>query len=105
MSMNTEVAFPMEGGCSCRAVRHRIALWSNYAGAGEAIRFVRVGTLDAPGRVPPDVHIFTSTKQPWVVLPPEAPAYPEYDKSSEMWPAESLSRRSAAIAAAEAGGR
>ena len=52
----------------------RIALWSNYAGAGDAVRFVRVGTLDEPDRLPPDIHIFTASKQPWVVLPPGAPA-------------------------------
>src|SRR5437868_2619555 len=55
----------------------RIAVWSNYAGAGDAIRFVRVGTLDEPDRVPPDIHIFTQSKQPWVVLPPGATAVPE----------------------------
>ena len=32
-------------------------------------RFVRVGTLDEPDRMPPDIHIFTASKQPWVVLP------------------------------------
>ena len=39
-------------------------------GAGNAVRFIRVGTLDEPDRLPPDIHIFTSSKQPWVVLPP-----------------------------------
>ncbi|TLY54007.1 MAG: GFA family protein, partial [Gammaproteobacteria bacterium] len=29
-----------------------IALWSHYAGAGDALRFVRVGTLDDPDRLP-----------------------------------------------------
>ena len=48
----------------------RIALWSHYAGAGTAVSFVRVGTLDNPDLLPPDIHIFTSSKQPWVVLPP-----------------------------------
>jgi len=70
----------------------RIALWSNYAGAGEAVRFVRVGTLDAPDRLPPDIHIFTMSKQPWVTLPPGAPAVPEYYDRAEYWPAESLAR-------------
>ena len=46
-----------------------IAVWSTYAGAGETIHFVRVGTLDEPWRLPPDIHIFTASKQPWVVLP------------------------------------
>jgi hypothetical protein len=70
-----------------------VAVWSNYAGAGDKLRFVRVGTLDEPDRLPPDVHIFTSTKQPWVVLPPGALAVPEYYRSAEVWPAESLARR------------
>lgn len=77
----------------------RIAVWSNYAGAGEAVRFVRVGTLDEPDRLPPDIHIFTSSKQPWVVLPPATPAVTEYYKASEFWPKDSLERRAALLAA------
>jgi len=73
----------------------KIAVWSNYAGAGDAVRFVRVGTLDEPDRLPPDIHIFTSSKQPWVVLAPGAPAVAEYYKASEMWPDDSLKRRAA----------
>lgn len=78
-----------------RCPKCRIALWSNYSGAGDAVRFVRVGTLDEPGRFPPDIHIFTSTKQPWVMLPPGTPAVPEYYKASERWSKESLERRAA----------
>ena len=77
-----------------------VALWSNYGGAGDLIRFVRVGTLEDPDRCPPDVHIFTASKQPWVVLPPGTPAVPEYYKSSELWPRESLERRAAVLATA-----
>lgn len=82
-----------------RCPKCRIALWSNYSGAGDAVRFVRVGTLDEPGRFPPDIHIFTSTKQPWVVLPEGTPAVLEYYKASERWPKESLERRAALLAA------
>ena len=71
----------------------RVALWSHYAGAGERAAFIRVGTLDEPDRLPPDIHIFTSSKQPWVVLPPGARAVPEYYVTQEEWPAESLARR------------
>lgn len=71
----------------------RIALWSNYAGAGDAIRFVRVGTLDEPDRLPPDIHIFISSKQPWLVLPTGTPAVPEYYDRNIYWPKESLERR------------
>jgi hypothetical protein len=76
----------------------RVAVWSNYGGGGDAVRFVRVGTLDEPGRLPPDVHIFTTTKQPWVVLPPRTPVVAEYYKASELWPKESLERRAALLA-------
>jgi len=76
----------------------RIALWSNYAGAGDAVRFVRVGTLDDPDRLPPDLHIFTSSKQPWVILPPNIPAVDEYYDRAKYWPAESLERRRVLLA-------
>jgi hypothetical protein len=76
----------------------RIALWSHYAGAGTAVSFVRVGTLDNPDLLPPDIHIFTSSKQPWVVLPPGMPAVPEYYDRQQYWPAESLARREALLA-------
>lgn len=162
--MNTDEAFSLEGGCTCRAVRYRmttkplfvhcchcrwcqretgasfalnamieadrvvllqgevevvntpsnsgkgqkisrcpscsVAVWSNYAGGGDAVRFVRVGTLDEPDRLPPDIHIFTSSKQPWVVLPPGTPAVAEFYKASEYWPRESLERRAALMLAA-----
>ena len=71
----------------------QVAVWSNYAGAGDAVRFVRVGTLDDPDAWPPDIHIYTESKQPWVVLPEGVPAVPGYYKASEFWPQRSLERR------------
>jgi hypothetical protein len=78
-----------------------VALWSHYdyAGIGDAVAFVRVGTLDQPDAMPPDIHIFTESKQPWVVLAPGTPAMPEYYKASEYWPPESLARRAALFSA------
>ena len=61
-----------------------------------------VGTLDEPGRFPPDIHIFTASKQPWVVLASETPAVPEYYDRKRYWPAESLARRDAMRARAAA---
>ncbi len=75
----------------------KIALWSNYGGAGDVVRFVRVGTLDTPDRLPPDIHIFTSSKQPWVVLPPGTPAVAEYYDRAKHWPQASLERRNALL--------
>ena len=160
--MTTPDAFPVEGGCDCRAVRYRmetrplfvhcchcrwcqresgasfalnamieadrvtllgdapeivdtpsasgkgqgiarcpkcrVAVWSNYSGAGPSVRFVRVGTLDEPDCLPPDIHIFTQSKQPWVMLPPGTPAVPEYYDRRQYWPADSLARREALLA-------
>ena len=73
----------------------RIAVWSNYAGGGAAVRFVRVGTLDRPDVLPPDVHIFTASKQPWVVLPAGTPAFPEYYEREKVWTPEAIARRDA----------
>ena len=82
-----------------RCPQCRIAVWSNYAGAGDAVRFIRVGTLDKPDRLPPDIHIFTSSKQPWVVLPRGTPAVREYYDRAKYWPKASLKRRLALLAA------
>jgi len=70
-----------------------VAVWSNYGGRGDITRFVRVGTLDEPDHLPPDIHIFTASKQPWVVLPADMPAVPEYYEREQYWPAESIARR------------
>jgi hypothetical protein len=75
----------------------KIALWSNYGDGADTIRFIRVGTLDNPDALPPDIHIFTASKQPWLTLPPGARAVEEYYRSSEVWPPESLARREAAM--------
>ena len=76
----------------------RIAVWSCYTGAGPLLRFVRVGTLDNPELLPPDIHIFTASRQPWVILPPGTPAVPEYYDRKQYWPAASLARRAALLA-------
>ncbi|MEJ0005054.1 MAG: GFA family protein [Steroidobacteraceae bacterium] len=75
-----------------------IALWSNYGGGGDTFRFVRVGTLDEPDRWPPDVHIFTASKQPWVILLAGVPAFAEYYDAAQVWSPQSLARRAAAKA-------
>ena len=87
---------PSHSGNGQRIARYptcRVAVWSHYG--SPLVSFVRVGTLDAPDAFPPDIHIFTSTKQPWVRLSDEVPVVPEYYRSAEMWPAASLARRHA----------
>jgi hypothetical protein len=72
----------------------RTALWSDY-GRRPHVRFVRVGTLDEPGALPPDAHIFTRSKVPWVVLPDGQPAFDIYYDTDKQWSAEALARRAA----------
>ena len=89
---------PSESGNGQRIFRCpkcHVAVWSNYS--SDAIRCVRVGTLDEPDRLPPDIHIFTSSKQSWVVLPPDIPVVEEYYETSNMWPADSLARLAVVI--------
>ena len=85
-----------------RCPRCCIAVWSHYAGAGPMVRFVRVGTLDEPDQLPPDIHIFTESKQRWVVIPNDMPAVTEYYDREKYWPAESLARRQVMLPQIEA---
>lgn len=76
------------------------ALWSDY-GARGYLRFVRIGTLDDPSLVSPDVHIFTRSKQPWLQLPADVPAFEVYYDMKSLWPEAALARRQAASDAAK----
>ena len=87
---------PSESGLGQKIARCpacKVAVWSHYAGSGPVTKFIRVGTLDNPDLLPPDVHIFTASKQPWVVLPPGTPAFEEYYEREVLWPQDSLARR------------
>jgi hypothetical protein len=72
------------------------AVWSEYGGR-TVLRFVRVGTLDDPTALRPDVHIYVRSKLPWVALPDGVPAFEAYYDSKKLWPAESLERRRAIL--------
>ena len=108
----TELAGPPElvqtpsasgsGQLIARCPKCRVAVWSHYAGAGPVVRFVRVGTLDDPDLLPPDIHIFTASKQPWIVIPEGTPAVPEYYDREQYWPEVSKARRRAILPLIEA---
>lgn len=66
-------------------------VWTEYS-SGERLAFIRVGTLDDPQQLPPDIHIFTNYKQPWVPIPEGALSVPEFYDYDTTWPAESLGR-------------
>ncbi|MEM8697471.1 MAG: GFA family protein [Pseudomonadota bacterium] len=81
----------------------RTGLWTHYAGAGRGIAFLRAGTLDDPSACPPDVHIYTRSKLPWVRLPDDVPLKSGYYSIESLWPEASLVRRKAAKAKARRG--
>ena len=93
------VAVPTDSGRPheiFRCPKCQTALWSDYGRRG-VLRFVRVGTLDDPSALRPDVHIYTRTKLPWVALPAGVPAFEAYYDSSKLWSAQSLARRRAIL--------
>ena len=80
-----------------RCPQCRVALWSHYAGAGMKVSFVRAGTLDDPNLCSPDIHIFTGSKQDWVVIPTDSVAVRAYYDRSKYWSVASLKRREALL--------
>ncbi|AIF49330.1 GFA family protein [Dyella japonica] len=94
--MSEVIMTPSESGKGQKIFRCptcRIALWSHYGGGGDAVAFIRVGTMDEPFRVSPDIHIYTASKQPWVVIPAGVPAVEAFYSLDEYWPPESQARR------------
>ncbi len=76
-----------------RCPKCQIAVWSHYAGLGKLLSFIKVGTLDNPNQLPPDIHIFTSSKQDWLVLPDDGtPVYENYYDRKALWDADQLQR-------------
>ena len=93
------IAVPTDSGRPHRIFRCpscQTAVWSEYGGVAK-LRFVRIGTLDDPAALAPDVHIYTRSKLPWVMLPPAVPAFSEYYDPKAVWPAASLERRRAIL--------
>jgi len=72
----------------------KVALWSHYGGV-QRLSFVRVGALDKPEELRPDVHIYVRSKLPWIALPADVPAFEAYYDARKLWPLASLERRKA----------
>jgi hypothetical protein len=67
-------------------------VWSKYYAAPGDTLLVRVGTLDNPEAVKPDVHIFTRSKMPWLALPKDTPTFESFYNIADVWPAASKER-------------
>lgn len=95
-----------KGQRMARCPKCRVTVWTQYffSGMRDYIRFFKVGTLDDPNRFPPDVHIFTSTKQDWVIIPPDDLQVDEFYDRSAIWSAETKERVEVIAAQARADG-
>ena len=69
-----------------------VALWSTYGSAKAKVSYLRAGTLDEPDLLPPQAHIYTSSKQSWLTLDGTANVSKGYYNRARTWPAESLER-------------
>ena len=95
-----EVGVPRDDGSTqpiFRCPTCQVALFSTYG--RPQVRFVRGGTLDDPSSVAPDVHIYTRSKLPWVVLPAATPAFEGYYDAKVLWPPASRERLMAVLPA------
>jgi hypothetical protein len=74
-----------KGQTFLRCPHCKVAVWSHYhIGPGDKAMFIRVGTLDDPDLLPPDVHIYTASKQPWMTLPEGAEQFEAFYSGKDM---------------------
>ncbi|KAH6883418.1 Mss4-like protein [Alternaria rosae] len=78
----------------------RVQLWaSNHL--SEAVVELRVGTLDFPSLMEPDIHIHVESKLDWVVLPKGAKMAQRGHDYKQSWPKSSLKRLDICLKRAE----
>ena len=84
------------GGSGAPHRVHRCAacgtqVWSRYGESSDTL-FVRVGTLDDPSALPPDAHIYTRSKQPWLQLPDDGTVHESSYSLRSVWTPEAIAR-------------
>ncbi len=67
-------------------------VWGNPHGQTDGIVYIRGGTLDDTTSIVPAAHIFTKSKQDWVIIPDGVPIFDEGYDVADLWPQESLER-------------
>ena len=94
----TEHGFPTPSGKGqiiTRCADCGTAISSRYMVRLGKMTYIRVGTLSNPAECPPDVQIFTSSKQPWVPLSSAIPSFEEFYNFKEVWPEHAYVRMQA----------
>ena len=70
-----DIVTEADGSRAWRCFACGVLLFADHPAFGDALRFVRVGTLDEGERITPDAHYFVRSKHPWVVIPEGVPAW------------------------------
>ena len=65
-------------------------LWETSSNPG--VISIKVGSLDMPSIMAPDLHTFIDTKVPWLSLPEDAKTCKGPSGGTEIWPKSSLKR-------------
>ncbi len=68
------------------------AVLSKYMVRQGKLTYVRVGTMNDPEACPPDVQIFTSSKQQWVPLNSDIQSFEEFYAFKDVWPEDAYGR-------------
>jgi len=90
-----EITLPTPSGMGqvvSRCTECGVAVFSSYLARQGKLRYIRVGTLDQPDKCPPDVHIFTSSKLPWLELKAEVPVFENFYKFGDVFSKASMTR-------------
>lgn len=91
----TEMTLPTPSGMGqiiTRCAQCGTAVFSSYLSRQGKLRYIRAGTLDDPNACPPDVHIFTSSKLPWIDIAGDTPVYPDFYTFSDVLPPAAMAR-------------
>ncbi|KAM0287795.1 hypothetical protein ACHAQH_000327 [Verticillium albo-atrum] len=100
--VNNTVAVPTPTASHAPQTIHRcprcgVAVWSFYGASAGPIVYVRAGTLDNPGALEPDAHIYVKSKRGFVALGEETPRFEEHYQPGDVYRAEAMGRLQAVI--------
>ncbi len=79
VAVDSERPLPTQYACAACLTR-----LFNETTAAPGVRIVRAGVLEGASQWTPRAHIWAKRKQPWIVLPAEAPQWPESPTPEEF---------------------
>ncbi|KAJ4993172.1 glutathione-dependent formaldehyde-activating [Stagonosporopsis vannaccii] len=92
VTLTPDPAKPKEVSRHALCPRCGTILWGNDGQWDYAVSNVRIGTLDFPGIMEPDIHLFVGSKLGWIDLPKNAKTSQRGFEYKKAWPKTSLKR-------------